>query len=163
MEELLVQALLWKFGFVSDIRYSEILDKMFLENPESIFLLDLEECSSNCDATYEIISRFLVYEYNLDIERFGKGLFSGLEAVYTEGLLAIKDFGEKCYALWNSLPVQVREIEPFLRYVMLMIVYPMEMKNRQDTYMKRLLHFGGSNVDDFRKSRQICNYYGSSQ
>ena len=114
MEELLVQALLWKFGFVSDIRYSEILDKMFLENPESIFLLDLEECSSNCDATYEIISHFGVYEYNqFDVKRFGQDLFSGLETVYSEGLLAIKDFGEMCYTLWNSLPGQVREIEPF--------------------------------------------------
>lgn len=46
---------------------------------------------------------------------------------------------------------------------MLMIVYPMEMKNRQDIYMKRLLHFGGSNIDDFRKSRQTCHYNRSGQ
>ena len=112
METLFVHSLLWRVGFESSEKYNEILDKMFLENPESAFLLDLEECSSNSDAAYQNIHHFFAYQCNpLDVVKFGKELFCGLKSVYTDNSLPIKEFGEKCYALWNDLPGQVREIE----------------------------------------------------
>ena len=114
METLFVHFLLWRVGFESSEKYNEILDKMFLENPKSAFLLDLEECSSNSDAAYQNIHHFFAYQCNpLDVVKFGKELFCGLKSVYTDNSLPIKEFGEKCYNLWNALPGQVREIEPF--------------------------------------------------
>ena len=76
---------------------------MFLENPESAFMLGLEECSSNSDVTYQ-------------------------------------------------------NIYHFLHYVMRMIVYLMGMKNRQDTYTKKHLHFMGRN--DMMRRRKIGDVYG---
>lgn len=114
METLFVHLLLWQCGFESEKEYEIILDKLFLENPMSDILLELEGCASNCDDTYEKISRFWNYEYdNLDVRMFGKELFSGLKSVYMDDSFPIKEFGEKSYALWNCLPDRIREIEPF--------------------------------------------------
>lgn len=65
---------------------------MFLENPESNFLLDLEECSSDSEITYQNIHHYFTYEYNqLDVAKFGKELFHGLKSVYTNDLFAAID------------------------------------------------------------------------
>lgn len=114
METLFVHSILWKCGFESEKEYNIILDKLFLANLKSDILLELEGCSSNCNDTYDKISRFWNDEYdNLDVGLFGKELFRGLKVVYMDDSLTIKEFGEKSYALWNYLPDRIREIEPF--------------------------------------------------
>lgn len=88
--------------------------KCFLKIQSLLFYW--KECSSNCDITYEKIYHFWNYEYHqFDIVMFGKTLFSGLEAAYASSSLQVKEFGEKCYALWNCLPEQIGQIEPFFR------------------------------------------------
>ena len=114
MEILIVYAILWKCGFKSNKEYNRFLDEMFLKNPQSTFLLELEECSSNCDVTYEKIDRFWNYEYHgFHIELFGETLFHCLEVIYTNNAFSIEEFGQRCHALWNCLPGQMGKMEPF--------------------------------------------------
>lgn len=49
---------------------------------------------------------------NFDLDRFGKILLSRLEAIYIN-CTDIKWFADRMYALWESLPENIRHIGPF--------------------------------------------------
>ena len=115
MESLIASAFLWKNGVGTYEEYNKILDEKFLENPSSDIFLELEWCSSDCDQTFSVINNLWNYEYlqffNEDI--FGERLFRGLESVYMSNSISFDEFGKRCYQLWNCLPAEINQIEPF--------------------------------------------------
>lgn len=113
MESLIASAFLWKYGFGTYEEFNSLLDKKFLENPDSDILLELEWCSSDCNKAFDVIFHFWHNEYfQFSTNIFGENLFRGLEAVYKSDSISITEFGSRCYQLWINLSY-VREIEPF--------------------------------------------------
>ena len=114
MELLICKALLWIFGFSVAENYNKTLDSMFLAQPESDILLELESCSSDSDATFDALHRYWMYEckeFSVDI--FGKCLLENLKTAYQANIFSIEEFGRKCYSLWQTLPEDLQYIDPF--------------------------------------------------
>lgn len=110
MEELFVYAILWSEELVTENEYYTRLDELFLGNPENDDLLYLEW---ETDIKKAIIYVRTHTDYkNLDIERFGRILMSKLKAVYIN-CSDIKYFASRMYNLWESLPGNIQNIEPF--------------------------------------------------
>ena len=116
MESLIAAAFLWYHDLGSCEEYNSLLDKKFLENPDSDILLELEWCSSDCDKTFGVVFGFWKYDYFqfFDTNIFGRYLFYGLEMVYKSDSISIAEFGSRCYQLWINLSnAFIGEIEPF--------------------------------------------------
>ena len=110
MEELLVYAILLYEGLVTEDEYNKRLDELFLITPEDDDLLHLEwETDIKKAVTY--VRTHIDYN-NLDLERFGRMLMSKLKAVYVN-CPDIKRFASRMYCVWESLPGNIQNIEPF--------------------------------------------------
>ena len=110
MEELLVYAILLYEEFVTENEYNKRLDELFLNNPENDDFLYLEW---ETDITKAILYVRTHIDYkNLNIERFGQVLMSKLKTIYVN-CPDIKYFADRMYSLWESLPGNIRDIEPF--------------------------------------------------
>lgn len=110
MEELLVYAVLLDERLVTEEAYAKRLDELFLSNPENDDLLYLEW---ETDIKKAIIYVRTHIDYNhLDLEQFGKILMSKLKAVYVK-CPDIKRFASRMYSLWEGLPGNLQDIEPF--------------------------------------------------
>ncbi|MDE7178130.1 MAG: hypothetical protein K2O59_09960 [Lachnospiraceae bacterium] len=110
MEELLVYAILLYEELVTEDEYSKRLDELFLKNPEDDDLLHLE-WETNIQEAIIYVRTHIDYK-NLDLERFGRMLMSKLKVVYAN-CLDIKCFANRMYSLWESLPGNIQDIEPF--------------------------------------------------
>lgn len=110
MEELLVYALLLCEELVTENEYNKRLDELFLNDPENDDLLYLEWETDIKKAI--IYVRTHIDCKNLDIERFGRGLMSKLAVVYTN-CSDLKSFASRMYSLWENLPWNIQDIEPF--------------------------------------------------
>lgn len=89
--------------------YEDILHKLFLKNPQSGFLLELESLCGRKEETIIYITNHT--DFNLiDNHKFGKRLMSLLEPIYQS--TDIRDFGKKINKLWDYLIVNFNE-EPF--------------------------------------------------
>ncbi len=109
MEELIVYAVLWSIGYDNQDEYKEILNGLLIENPQDEVLLDLDGRSYK-DAMLHLYHFFM--ERQFDIEQFGKTLMCKLKEVYVaETNLEI--FGKQMYKLWQCLPRELSEREPF--------------------------------------------------
>lgn len=115
MESLIASAFLWENGLGTYEEYNKILDEKFLENPNSDIFLELEWCSSDRDKTFSVINNFWNYEYfqSFNVDIFGERLFHGLESVYMSNSISLNEFDKRCYQLWNCLPAEINQIEPF--------------------------------------------------
>lgn len=114
METLIAIALLWKYDLCTCDEYNVHLDEIFLEYPNNDVLLELEECSSDCDSTFHRLYHFWNYEYpEFDTDLFGKSLFSRLQTIYMKNIFSIEEFGKRCYQLWSSFPEKLYAIQPF--------------------------------------------------
>ena len=115
MESLIAAAFLWESGLGTYEEYNKILDEKFLENPNSDIFLELEWCSSDCGKTFSVINNLLNYEYfkSFNVDVFGERLFRGLKSVYMSNAISFDEFGKRCYQLWNCLPAEINQIEPF--------------------------------------------------
>lgn len=110
MEELLVYALLLCEELVTENEYSKRLDELFLSSPENDDLLCLEW---ETDIKKAIIYIRTHIDYNcLDLDRFGRILMGKLEVIY-EKCPDIKYFATRMYHLWESLPGNIQNLEPF--------------------------------------------------
>lgn len=110
MEDLLVFALLLCEEIVTENEYRKELDKLFLTNPENADLLCLEwETDIKKSITY--IRSHIDYDA-FDYELFGIILMKKLK-VYYECYSDITDFACKMYHLWENLPWQIQDKEPF--------------------------------------------------
>ena len=110
MEELLVYAILLYEELVSENEYNKRLDELFLSNPENDDLLWLEW---ETDIKKAIIYVRTHIDYSsLDLERFGRILMSKLKVAY-ENCSDIKHFAGRMYSIWENLPGNIQNTEPF--------------------------------------------------
>lgn len=110
MEELLVYAILLYEELITEDEYNKRLDELFLSTPEDDELLYLEW---ETDMKKAIIYVRTHIDYNnLDLEQFGRILMSKLKTAYVN-CLDIKCFAGRMYNLWESLPGNIQNIEPF--------------------------------------------------
>ncbi len=110
MEELFVYAILLYEELVTEDEYNKRLDELFLNTPENDDFLYLEwETDIQKAITYV---RTHIDSKNLDLERFGRILMSKLETIYTN-CSDIEYFAKRTYRLWENLPGNIQNIEPF--------------------------------------------------
>ena len=110
MNELLAYAILLCEGIVSDEIFNARLDEMFMKKPNDKLLLDLE-CTG--DAEKAAASLRANFDYTkLDKVLFGRTMMKELRE-YCRLYGVTKQFGEKMYLLWESLPDCVQDEEPF--------------------------------------------------
>ncbi len=110
MEELLVYMILFYEGFVTEIEYHKRLDELFLTTPEDDDLLYLE-WETDIGKAIIYVRTHIDYK-NLDMEQFGRILMNKLNVVY-KNCPDIKYFASQMYRLWESLPGNIQNIEPF--------------------------------------------------
>ncbi len=110
MEELLVYAILLNEELVTENEYNKRLDELFFNDPENDDLLYLE-WETDIKKAIIYVRTHIDYK-NLDLELFGKILIRKLKAVYVN-CLDIKCFASQMYSLWESLPGNIQNIEPF--------------------------------------------------
>ena len=109
MEELLVYAILICDGFDLEDEFQSCLDEMFINNPNNNELLELEFMNNIKNQVIYIRANF---EYNkINIECFGKTLIEKLKVLYYSTDLTY--FASKMYQVWESLPGNIQDIEPF--------------------------------------------------
>ncbi len=110
MEELLVLVILLYEELVTKDEYEKRLDELFLDYPENDDLLYLEW---ERDITKAVIYVRTHTDYNaLDCERFGRILIGRLKEYY-KNCPDIRVFADKMYSLWESLPGNIQDQEPF--------------------------------------------------
>lgn len=110
MEDLFVYMILLYEELVTENEYNEKLDELFLGNPENDDLLYLE-WETDIEKAIVYVRTHMDYN-NLDPERFGEILMSKLKTVYIN-CSDIKHFANRMYSLWESLPGNIQDIEPF--------------------------------------------------
>ena len=91
--------------------YPEELDRLFLENPDDDFLLELENLGGDCAAAWARISPYLM---TADINEFGMVLLGRLEEIYRSDKITLREFGVRCGKLWSALPEKFDHKEPFV-------------------------------------------------
>lgn len=138
MEELFVYALLYSEGFDVWPLYADMLDKLFIEDPENEIYLSLEGMASK-EAVLHTLS--FMNESEFDTEYFGKILMQSLLQIYEN--TDIKLFARKMYSLWNKLPRHIGRNEPFftLCYADDCLSYHDEEQCRQ-LYEKAMYYYG---------------------
>lgn len=110
MEELFAYAYLVDMDLISGEIYEDKLNELFLKNPTDEHLLELEFLSRNRKETVRYIRRHSNYN-DMDIDKFGMALFELLKPMYMS--LDIHRFGNAMYSLWESLPGNLQDIQPF--------------------------------------------------
>lgn len=106
----MVFSLLLYEGLMTKGEYRQRLDELFLDDPENDDLLYLEWETDLKQAMIYIRTHM---DYNsLDLERFGRILMGKLKVVY-ENCSEIKNFARQMYHLWENLPGNLQEKEPF--------------------------------------------------
>ena len=110
IEELLVYAILLYEELITEDVYNKRLDELFLDNPENDDLLSLE-WETNIENAVIYIRTHVDYK-SIDYDEFGRILMSRLKVFY-ESCQDIKDYADRMYGLWESLPGNIQQIEPF--------------------------------------------------
>ncbi|MCI8805422.1 MAG: hypothetical protein HFE59_05920 [Clostridiales bacterium] len=110
IEELLVFAFLLYEEMVTKDKYNKRLDELFLDNPENDDLLYLE-WETDIKKSIAYIRTHIDYDV-FDYEQFGRILMSKLK-VYYKNCSDIKSFANRMYNLWESLPGNIQDKEPF--------------------------------------------------
>ncbi|MBQ4523134.1 MAG: hypothetical protein IJA10_09315 [Lachnospiraceae bacterium] len=111
MEELLAYAYLLGMDLISEEIYEEKLNELFLQNPTDEDLLDLEFLNRNRKETIIYIQTHLNYN-SMDFDKFGRVLFGLLKPIYAS--MDIRRFGNAMYSLWEKLPGNLQDMQPFL-------------------------------------------------
>jgi len=110
MEELLAYAYLLEMDLISEEIYEDKLNELFLEDPTDEDLLELEFLNRKRKETVRYIRTHINYN-DMDIDKFGKVLFELLKPIYES--IDIHRFGNAMYSLWESLPGNLQDIQPF--------------------------------------------------
>lgn len=144
MEKLVALCYLWAFGFGTKEEYCVELDRLFLENSEDDFLLELEGLGDDSAAALTKLSPLAEGSLNVDV--FGKELFGRIEKYYSEKcntLDSLEEFGKMCYGMWRSFPANIDD-QPFLT-----LAYaddPLswgDEKQSRELYQKAFEHYKG--------------------
>ncbi len=110
MEELLVFAFLLYVNIVTKDEYHKKLHELFLMNLEKDDLLYLE-WETDMKKSIAYIRTHVDYEA-FDYEQFGRMLMAKLK-VYYNNCSDIRNFAERMYLLWEVLPGNIQDKEPF--------------------------------------------------
>ncbi|MDE6731495.1 MAG: hypothetical protein K2J77_01280, partial [Oscillospiraceae bacterium] len=110
MEKLVALCNLWTFGLGYKDDYRSELDRLFLENPEDDFLLELEGFGDDSAAALTRLSPLAEGSLNVDV--FVKELLEALERVYIENRLSPLEFGERRLRMLYALPRALTQPEP---------------------------------------------------
>ena len=110
MEELLVCVLLLCEGFKLADEYQSKLEALFMLNPDDELLLELEFMSSDIKGSCLYLKAHFNYTH-FDTERFGRFLMQQLAILYQQN--SLQDFAKKMYSLWQNLPSNISNVEPF--------------------------------------------------
>ena len=113
MEKLIALCLLWAYDLGTKEDYCSLLDSMFLGDPNDEFLFDLENLTSDKLATLARLRDLIFLDGEFDADKFGRELFLRLAKFCDSGAVTIKEFCERCYSLWSSLPVPIDMKKPF--------------------------------------------------
>lgn len=115
MENLAALCCLWIYGFVTEKDYLAELDRLFLENPDDDFLLELENLGGDYAAAWARLRSLLP---TANIDKFGKVLFLWLEKYFHAEKITLHKFCIRCYGLWcllyNILPAEIVYGDPFV-------------------------------------------------
>jgi len=106
--ELCVLALLYAVGYDTKGKYEKLLDDMLLRDELTDVVLELEFMSIK-NATLHTLS--LMNGNTIDTELFGKMLMNACQEIYLKE--PIHEFGKRMYQLWNLIPPEIGENEPF--------------------------------------------------
>lgn len=131
---------LWTNGLGTKEDYYAELDRLFLEKPEDDFLLELEDLGGDCAAAWQRIAS--TSQTEMDIDKFGRELFAALEKVYSENKIALKEFGARCYKMWNRFPADFCNDDPF--FVLCYADDPLswgDEKQTRELYQKAFDHY----------------------
>lgn len=145
MEKLVALCYLWAFGFGSKEEYCVELDRLFLENPDDDFLLELEGLDN--DSAAALIKLSPLAEGSLNVDVFGKELFCGLEKFYSENCTSqasLEKFGKMCYTMWQSFPASIDTKDPF--HILCCADDPLswgDEKQSRELYKKAFEHYKG--------------------
>lgn len=110
MEELLAYALLLYEDILPEDSYQKRLDALFLEHPDDEMLLELE-WEPDIEKSVVYIRTHVDYRMFCHVE-FGRVLMKILKEYY-ENCSDIRMFADKMYSLWESLPGNIQEKQPF--------------------------------------------------
>ena len=114
MEELWIYAILLYQELVTEHEYNKRLDELFLSASKNDDLFDhLLDLEWETDMKKAIVYIRTHVDYNhLDIDLLGKILMSKLKEIYKNDS-DIRKFSYRMYDLWESLPGNIQDIEPF--------------------------------------------------
>ncbi len=110
MEELLVYAILFYEDIITEEQYQKELDKLFLKNPSDEMLLYLEWETDIKKAIIFIRTHINYQDLSHDI--VGTVLMEQLRIYYYQ-CQNIQKFANKMYSLWESLPGDMQNKQPF--------------------------------------------------
>ena len=110
MEKLAALCCLWANGLGTKEDYLAELDRLFLEDPENDFLLELETLGGS-SAAWKMICPLAENSPNTD--EFCKELLAALEKTYNKNRLSPLEFGERRLHMLYSLPHKITDKEPF--------------------------------------------------
>ncbi|MEY8321520.1 hypothetical protein AAK894_10630 [Lachnospiraceae bacterium 46-61] len=110
MEELLACAILLYQNIITEEIYQKKLNELFLKDIGNEIFLELE-WETNINEAIIYICTHINYK-NINYEQFGKFLMKILKKYY-ECCTNIKQFSNKMYLLWKSLPGNIQDKQPF--------------------------------------------------
>lgn len=108
MEQLIAYALLCSIGCDCYSEFQNVLDSLFLDNPDDSLLLDLYDRQYK-DAVLHVLSLLPIYQ--LSVDSFGECLMDALKPIYRQ--YSIREFAQKMYQLWSRLPQEIGSENPF--------------------------------------------------
>lgn len=114
MESVICKSLLWKFGLATREEYIAELDRLYKKKPELFLLLELDDCSDDCDRSFERMKKYWKYHFDdVSLSRFGECLCQALETAYYSGEYDFEEFSFKSYLVWSALPHGLHKEEPY--------------------------------------------------
>lgn len=143
MEKLIALCCLWAFGLGTKDDYSAELDRLFLENPDDDFLLELEGLGDDSAGALTKLSPLAEGSLNADV--FGKELLEALEMVYIENILSPLEFGERRLRMLYALPRAITQNEPLHSLFFADIPYDeyYDEKQTREIYQKAFDYYKG--------------------
>ena len=112
VERLFVLAIMRDVGLTNTSEYEAVLNELYLAHLDDPFLLNLELASSDLNATWELITEYILYEQSvLDWTIVELLLLEKLEEVYHSNRFDLSDFAQRAYSVFLHLPDCLKESE----------------------------------------------------
>ena len=114
LEKIYAFVLSLQTNIVTQEEYADFLNMLFLEEPTNEWLVELEFASNNLFETLTITNEALYRrKIPLNYNVFGYVLFENIRKLYEKRTLGIEEFGLRAYTVWNLLPGEIKQAEPF--------------------------------------------------